>query len=118
MFFQELSRCISLFPDLPVIIGGDWNLTYSIADTLDNIDIHNMISPPSLGRSRLLADICDRHNLSDPYRALHPDRRDFTFRPANPRLNRSRLDFFLISDSLLNMVSSCDISTEIACVFF
>ena len=77
-----------------------------------------MAAPPSLIRSRALADICDQHNLSDPYRALHPDRRDFTFRPSNRRNNRSRLDFFIISDTLINMISICDISPEILCSLF
>ena len=117
-FFQDLSRFISLYADYPIIAGGDWNLTYSTADTIDNIDIHQMVSPPSLIKSRLLADICERFNLSDPYRALHPDRRDFTFRPTNRRNNRSRLDFFLISDNLRNCVSTCDVRPEIVCSLF
>ena len=113
-FFQDLYMCISQFPNSYAILGVDWNLTYSTADTPDNIDIFQMVSPPSLIRSRALSDLCDRFLLSDPYRALHPDRRDFTFRPANRRANRSHLDFFIISDRLQNHVSTCDISVELA----
>ena len=100
-------------PGASIICGGDWNLTFSTADTDLNMDIFRMASPPSLIRSRALADVCEMYNLSDPFRALHPDRRDFSYRPRNGQPNRSRIDFFLISDSLLEFVSKCEISTEI-----
>ena len=77
-----------------------------------------MLSPPSVIRSRALAEIYELHNLSDPYRSLHPDRRDFTFRPRNGHANRSRLDFFLVSNSLLEFVSKCEISPEISTELF
>ena len=113
-FFQDLNILLNLYPDSHKILAGDWNMTFSTADTNDNIDIYRMAAPPSLIRSRALAEVCTSHHLSDPFRALHPDRRDFSFRPSNQRANRSRLDFFIISDNLINMVSSCCISTEIA----
>ena len=69
-----------------------------------------MGAPPSLIRSRALADTCARFQLSDPFRALHPDLGDFTFRLKN----RSRPDFFLTSDSLIELISSYSISPEIA----
>ena len=77
-----------------------------------------MNSPPSLIRSRALADVCKLYLLSDPFRALHPDRRDFSYRPKNGQNNRSRLDFFIVSDSLLFFVSKCEISVEIATELF
>ena len=114
IFFQDLNRLLRSYPDIPAIIGGDWNLTYSTANTDSNIDIFRMGSPPSLIRSRALADLCERFQLSDPFRALHPDLLDFSFRPKNGRNNRSRLDFFLTSDSLIEHISTCTISPEIA----
>ena len=38
-FFRDLRRCITINPDAYIIIGGDWNLTYSTANTAENIDI-------------------------------------------------------------------------------
>ena len=84
----------------------------------ENIDIFRMNSPPSLIRSRALADVCDLYQLSDPFRALHPDRRDFSFRPKNGQNNRSHLDFFIVSDSLLFFLSKCEISVEISTELF
>ena len=71
-----------------------------------------MASPPSLIRSRALVDISNLYNLSDPFRALHPDRLDFSYRPRNGLPNRSRIDFFLISDSLLEHVSTVLVKTK------
>jgi hypothetical protein len=91
-------------------VGGDWNLTYSLSDTKTNPDIVNMSAPPSIIRSRWLADLCETHNLLDLYRAFHPTRRDFTFFPKGNKKNRSRLDFFLISQTVLAKCKTCDIS--------
>ena len=113
-FFQDLSTLLNSYPESYKILAGDWNMTFSTANTNDNIDIYRMAAPPSLIRSRALADVCNTHHLSDPFRALQSDSRDFSYRPTNQRANRSRLDFFIISDNLINMVSSCDISTEIS----
>jgi exonuclease III len=81
---------LSKHPNIPYIIGGDWNATYSTADVLANIDIINMQSPPSRLRSGWLNDISSSFSLVDPYRALHPTRRDFTFLPKGSKKNRSR----------------------------
>ena len=117
-FFADIRRCFQLNPDAILMCGGDWNLTYSTADTDNNIDIFRMASPPSLIRSSNLAEISDFYNLSDPFRALRPDRLDFSYRPRNGLPNWSRIDFFLISDSLLEYVSNCDISAEIPTELF
>ena len=77
-----------------------------------------MVGPPSITRSHGLADCCENFLLTDPFRALHPDRRDFTYYPRTRRANRSRIDFFIISDSLLPAVSLCEISPFISTELF
>ena len=47
-FFRDITRFISIDPDANIILGGDWNLTFSINDNPDNIDIFRMQTPPSL----------------------------------------------------------------------
>ncbi len=108
-FFKCLDDLLSKYPDIPTIIGGDWNCTVSLAKAESNIDVHNMKNPPSLIRSAMLAKICENYNVSDPFRALHPKTRNFTYIPKDGAKNRSRLDFFLISDHLMQFVSSCKI---------
>jgi hypothetical protein len=53
------------------------------------------------------------HNssLSDPFRTLWPLQRDFTYIPRHAGNNRSRIDFFLISDALLPAINDCSIGT-------
>ncbi len=94
-FFSNLSDFLCKIGNIPVIIGGDWNATYSQAPTRFNPDIINMVSPPSLIRSGWIADICETFNLLDPFRAFYPTERDFTYSPSGNRKYRSRLDFFL-----------------------
>jgi hypothetical protein len=79
----------------------------------NNIDIINMSNPPSITRSRWLADIYDEFNLSDPFRAMHYDKKDFTYVPRSGGRNRSRIDFFLISDRLLSICNKCYISPSL-----
>jgi exonuclease III len=108
-FFETLTSLFDKYRSLPIVCGGDWNMTYSTDNTVDNIDIINMTAPPSSSRSGKLQELCDEFQLTDPYRALFPDGRDYTYVPRSGSLNRSRIDFFIISDSLLNMVEDCSI---------
>jgi hypothetical protein len=70
--------------------------------------------PPNILHSNLLSEMCEDLNLTDPFRFLYPDRREYTYKPrtVNAR-NRSRLDFFLISDNLLDHISNCQISPNL-----
>jgi exonuclease III len=117
-FFTTLGRLIDRCSPVPVIIGGDWNTTISTLDSPDNIDTYGMQRPPSAIRSNLLLNICTENLLTDPFRALHPDLRDFTYIPRSGRANRSRLDFFLVSDNLLQFVTKCYIDNSLPCNLF
>jgi len=118
VFFTDLCNFLLMYPDSPTILGGDWNATFCNTPGPDNIDIYRMANMPSLYRSEQIELLCNNFNLSDPFRILHPDSREFTFRPKNGRANRSRIDFFLISDSLIDCLSSCNIKTAMATELF
>jgi exonuclease III len=117
-FFSDLNNYLSVEPDIAVVIGGDWNATYSINVGLDNIDIFRMQSPPSVTRSMWLNQICRDFSLCDPYRALHPTTRDYTFIPHGTRANRSRIDFFLVGDELITVLGKCDIGPCVGTTLF
>jgi exonuclease III len=102
----------------PIVLGGDWNATFSTLDSPDNIDTYSMPRPPSVFRSQLLWQICAEKKLTDPYRARHPDRRDYTYIPRTGRTNRSRIDFFITSDELLTFVSDCSIAGSLSSAAF
>ena len=109
VFFDSLDRYLSIDPGLPVIIGGDFNCTYSCDPIQTNIDCFSMQSPPSLVRSSWLHEICVKHHLTDPYRALNPTDANYTYIPASNRKNRSRIDFFLMGDELIPRVKEVSI---------
>jgi exonuclease III len=111
-FFTRLGDClINEVDNFPIILGGDWNCTLSTDAVADNIDILNMQHAPSMAHSLSLRDCCARLKLTDPFRMLYPLRREFTYIPrCVDQKNRSRLDFFLMSQSVANLVTSCSIS--------
>jgi hypothetical protein len=117
-FFSDLNNFLERFNDKFIICAGDWNATYCTQDGPENIDIINMPNPPSLLRSLWLAEICEQYNLSDPYRMLHYNKKEFTFVPRAGTNNRSRLDFFLISDKLLSICNKCSISDSLQTELF
>jgi exonuclease III len=117
-FYSSLSALLAENSDVPVIVGGDWNSTYSTSDPNKNPDVLYMKTIPSKLRSGWLNDLCIEFKLSDPFRAFHPTRRDFTFTPRGNKKNRSRLDFFLISNCILSFVQRCEIASSISISLF
>ena len=53
-------------------------------------------------------EICENLDLVDAWRVLNPDARRYTWRQTKPAIH-CRLDFFLISQSLLGNVTLTDI---------
>jgi exonuclease III len=118
VFFYVLHDTLYRNKNLLIICAGDWNLTYSTDPTESNIDILNMLSPPSPYRSRRLNEICEAASLVDPYQILQPRRREFTYVPRTAAKNRSRLDFFLISEKYINILDKCSISSSLITMLF
>jgi exonuclease III len=112
-FFENIRNLVIGAGTDPVVIGGDWNATVCCINSHDNIDTLYMAAPPSIFRSQKIRDISYECKLTDPFRALWPEEKDFTYIPRTGARNRSRLDFFLVSDSILNCVSKCIISDSL-----
>ena len=111
VFFDLICTKINSWGRLPCVIGGDWNATYSNLPLNENLDVLFMRNIPSRVRSDLVRDLCENLDLTDPFRTLHPESRDFTFVPSGTlRTNRSRIDYFLISSGLYNNLESCNIA--------
>ena len=97
-----------------IILGGDWNCTWDDRDVASNIDCLDMASIPSKRRSEKVKTICNTLNLSEPFRTMYPNRKEFSYIPAvREYTNRSRLDFFLISEPLLTCIKECHISPSL-----
>ena len=85
----------------PIILGGDWNATWDISNVESNLDVVNMRSIPSMARSQKIHEICNQFKLIEPFRTLYPNKKEYTFIPSgNNDMNRSRLDFFLMSQEI------------------
>jgi len=101
-FYQDLINILRPF-DCPLILGGDWNATMDISDANVNLDIVNMQNVPSVRRSLKILEMCQDFNLIEPFRTKNPNKREYTFIPSGLNdVNRSRLDFFLMSSVLYN----------------
>ncbi len=96
---------------VPIILGGDWNATLSNLPLNVNPDVFSMRAVPSTARTNRILQLCDEFSLADPYRSLHPEERDYTYIPSGVlRTNRSRIDYFLVSDVLFENISKCEIA--------
>jgi exonuclease III len=109
-FFNNLRHHLRNVNDTPVILGGDWNCTGSAEPVRSNPDVLNMHSIPNKRHSEYVQTLCDDLLLSDPYRVKFPNKKEYSFTPSDPtKKNRSRIDFFLISRSILRSVSEVNI---------
>jgi exonuclease III len=121
-FYNELTEAladVTATGIVDVIIGGDWNTTWDRRPVTSNIDTFCMSGLPNAKNSELLERLCMRFNLTDPFRALYPDKREYTYSPfGDVRLNRSRLDFFIVTTNILNKVSDCVVSNAPRCKLF
>jgi exonuclease III len=101
--------------NIDIILGGDWNTTWDRRDVANNIDIYCMSNVPNHKNSELLENMCETFSLIDPFRALYPFKKDYTYIPfGNVRLNRSRLDFFVVSHNLIPEVTDCIIGSLVS----
>jgi hypothetical protein len=113
-FFDMLERDLISLGNQPIVLGGDWNATYSTLPVDVNPDCYNMAALPNRTHSTLINNLCVNLSVSDPYRALHPLTNKFSYCPrATGATNKSRIDFFLISNCLIGSTSSCDISDSL-----
>jgi len=117
-FFNVLQTNLQNF-QCPVIVGGDWNATLDNSEVGVNIDVVNMRNIPSVRRTNRIIEFCRFLSLVDPYRFLYPSNKEYTFIPSS-RLehNRSRLDFFLISECFLNNPIQCIIPHSLTTTLF
>jgi hypothetical protein len=66
---------------------------------------------PSRIRSDRVVEMCRVLDMSDPFQTLNPDAREFTYNPSGTlRKNRSRIDFFLVTDDVYRFVEKCTIA--------
>jgi exonuclease III len=113
-FFSNLERDIVSLNNNKIIIGGDFNCTFSTDNVRTNIDCLNMNAPPNLAHSLLIANMCERLQITDPYRIVYPNKKEYTYVPrAVNANNRSRIDFFLVSTHFITNSTAVSIAEHL-----
>jgi exonuclease III len=104
-FYDELKIVCEELRNRKIILGGDFNATWDNGRINSNIDVVNMVALPSIARTEKIREISEQLNLVEPYRLLNPNKKDYTYIPsALNNMNRSRLDFFLVSNELMSVI--------------
>ena len=107
-FIENLTEILISKADISNLITvGDWNVTLEAVDEKGGIQWK-----PSVYRD-LLAEFMDELSLVDILRIKNPSKRCFTYESSALKM-KSRIDFFLISRSLISSTKTADIKTAIA----
>ena len=103
-FFENVFHLIEQIGNRQVVTGGDWNIILN-----PTIDARNYRSFNPKPRSRnIIKDKMNNFDLVDIYRKVFPEKRAYSWRKFNT-IQQSRLDYILISDSLIDNVRNVDI---------
>ena len=102
-FFRKVNNEIKINDSDYFIICGDYNL---ILDPILDCQNYRHVNNPN-SRKEILSMIEDL-NLIDVFRHFYPKVHRYTWRTRNP-VKQARLDFFLISNSMIDLVNSTEI---------
>ena len=105
IFFNNIFVQLEENTQYPIIMGGDFNICLT---ELDKQGGRHFNRSHRNARETLFENM-ETYNLSDIWRIRNPEKRQFTWRQRVIAV-ACRLDYFLISDSLTNIVESVIIS--------
>lgn len=92
-----------IYPTAVIIMGGDFNMVSDEwIDRCPSRCNHSSYNP-------VLTDLCRTHNLLDPWRFKYPNVKQYSWFKPNDVV-KSRIDFWLISVSIINLISDCCMS--------
>ena len=86
-----------------VLLAGDLNITLN--PHLDSYNYRQLNNP---GARNEMLSIINKYNLHDMFRLNHQDEKRYTWRRKNP-LKQARLDYFVLSRPLSDLVSNCSV---------
>ena len=105
-FFQHISNYIDEIGNSENIICGDFNCVLN--PELDYYNYKTINNPKA--RDKIVELISTKY-LLDPFRENYPTQKKFTWKRRNP-CKQARLDFFLISENLMQFVKSTRIDSS------
>ena len=101
-FFEQLEKYLKENDEKTFIIGGDFNTVSN-----ENLDKRNGRIYSHKRCRTVINNIIDGYSLTDIWRDMHPDIKQFTWHSHHKPPIFCRLDYFLISENLRNSVVSC-----------
>ena len=104
-FYENAFKSITNIGNDLYIICGDFNLTLN-----PNLDCFNYKHINNPKARNFITNMIKENNLFDTFRELHPSLRRYTWRRKTP-LKQSRLDFFLVTENIVNSIKKCKIET-------
>ena len=106
-FFQNIISHLENTETCKYIIGGDWNVTQT-----HELDRFGSKTNHGQKSRDLIHAWMDEVSLTDIWRLKNPNVRRYTLIRKRPYLHGSRLDYFLISSSLISNVKKVDIGVK------
>ena len=102
-FYSKINKKIEEQNLTNIIWAGDWNLVIN-----PNLDYHNYKHNNNPRAQEKVIEVMNERELVDVWREMNPEIMQYTWRRLRP-LQQSRLDFFLISDTLIPFVKDSKI---------
>ena len=102
-FYIKLAEILEEYNNDTYILCGDFNLVQD-----QYLDTYNYVNINNPKAKDYVLTMKEDFNLVDPFRELHNQTIRYTWRKINP-VKQARLDFFLISDSLMPSVNNVEI---------
>ena len=95
-FFEEIQTQLEN-------VSADYNIfNVALNPDLDTCNYKHVNNPKA---KQAVLDIMREHDLSDIYRELHPNTKQYTWNPVK----HARLDLFLASSNILDITNNCEI---------
>jgi len=108
-FFTHISKLLLEHSEGLKLIGGDFNETLNNQLDRTSRSTHTTVAT---NKNVNLSNMIKEHNLTDIWRHTHPDKKQFTWRRKN-NVDKSRIDYWLIENNLIPLMSSTDIRPAI-----
>ena len=103
-FFEDIFNHLEVFKCEEIIVGGDFNLVLDLGG-----DKKGGLAKTHTKALKVIKQYAAKLDLIDAWRVLDQDARRYTWRRRNPEIH-CRLDFFLVSQSVMSNVKDTDIS--------
>ena len=108
-FFNKVIQMTNDIESHTLIVAGDFNV--ALDPVMDRFGIHNRDTKPK-SREVILTWMEDM-NMVDIWRLKNPSLRKYTYIRNRPHPHGSRIDYFLISSSLINLVKDISLGAKL-----